>query len=256
MGDDVKSIITKIAMASLLMILTAFDSQVAYEPEAKEATVFVTIMRIHEDMPEFTFYRKIGEPTLTSYPPSPRDFDHVKNHIVITIVDENGDIVQEIDDITQGGHGDWMTADWDAFDIQFDDFNFDGYMDMWLIYAVNPGTAGGMWAHFWLWDIDAGQFVQDEQLSAISNMAWLRVNQKTQQVEVSSRGGGAGPWITSYYKYRNGEFVLAANALTEWIFRDFVPSYKCIHQCKFFLPTHPPFRSTEYPKSASYPIAL
>ena len=148
---------------------------------------FSTTMRIHEDMPEFTFYRKLGDYLL-----NPAFIDN-ERYVTVTIVDENGNLIQIIDGIVQGGHGGWMTADHELFEIQFDDFNFDGYMDMWLITAVNPGTAGGAWGYYWLWEPERGQFVKNEQLGIIGDMVWLNVDYENNQISTVSR---AGPGIS------------------------------------------------------------
>ena len=177
--------------------------------------------RVHEDMPEFTFMRVLGdfaEATIWSMTDEER-------YAAIVILDENGDVLQIFDGIVQGGHADWMTAEHEMFELRFGDFNFDGYTDIWLATAVNPGTAGGEWAYFWLWDRDLGLFVQNKRLSYISGMAWLYANQETRQLHVSSRGGGAGPWLTSYYEFIDGEFVRVASLFAEMVNRDFVSSF-------------------------------
>jgi len=177
--------------------------------EADETIIFTTTMRIHEDMPEFIFHRKLGAYLAVSYPPSPGNFDYMKRYVSIVIMDEDGNLIQEIEGITQGGHADWMTADHDLFHIQFEDFNFDGYLDMRLIGAINPGTAGGVWEYFWLWNPSIGQFEQNEQLSELSEMANLGVDHDMQWIRVNRRGGPTRRFY-SFFEYIDGEFVLAA----------------------------------------------
>jgi len=189
-----------------------------YEP-IEEQAIFITKKRIHPNMPEFTFIRKLGdfveEELMTTE----------ERYVSITILDEDGDILQKIDGLILGGHGWWVVADFEPFNLQFDDFNFDGYLDIWLLSAINPGTASGAWAYFWIWCPETGQFVKNEQLSYISDMAWLTTNHDTGQIEVFSRGGGAGPWSTIYYEYDSGEFIAVASVLDEWVWRNFVSDY-------------------------------
>ena len=190
-----------------------------YVPPDYEIIDFITTARIHPDMPEFTFIRTLGAfVEVEIMTPEER-------HVTITILNENGGLIQKIDGIIQGGHGMWSVAERDMFELHFDDFNFDGYLDIWLYSAINPGTASGAWAHFWLWSPEIGQFVLNEQLAEISDMAWLVANQETRQIEVSTRGGGMGPWSTMYYEHDDREFILVAGTFTEWTRRDFVQEY-------------------------------
>ena len=184
-----------------------------------ERTIFTTTIRIHEDMPLFTFYRRLREYVSEPF------MAEAERYASITIFDEAGRFIQEIDGIVQGGHASWMTADWDIFEIQFDDFNFDGYLDMWLVYAVNPGSAGGAWAYYWLWSPEDGQFVLNEQLSLMRDMAWLDVDSDAQQLITRHRISGTH-FVSSYYEYVGGEFALVASADEEYIWtREFVPTY-------------------------------
>jgi len=176
-------------------------------------------MRIHEEMPFFFITRRFG-----GYVTSP-EMTLNERHVTISITDEYGTFIQEIDGVIQGGHADWMTVDVYSFNLQFDDLNFNGYLDMWFFTAINPGTASGAWAQYWLWDSDAQQFVKNEQLSEISCMAWLSANQDTQQVEVFSRGSGRGPWVTSYYKWNDGNLIPVAGTRDEWVHMQFVEPY-------------------------------
>jgi len=190
------------------------------QPEwLQNRTTFTTTKRIHESMPYFTFVRTLGD-----FVDMPHMVDE-ERHISIAIFDENGNLIQEIGGIIQGGHGWWVVADVDFFELQFDDFNFDGYLDMWLFTAINPGTASGAWADFWLWCPEIGQFVKNERLSQISEMAWLQTNHESRQITVDMRGGGSGPWATDYFEYIEGDFVRVAYVFTEWVWRDFVPSF-------------------------------
>ena len=203
------------------------------EVEDGGTLIITTTARIHQDMPEFTFHRIIGDFLSERPPTNSWDFDEVPRHITIIIEDENGNIIQEINEFWQGGFAEWMLAEGEEFGIQLDDLNFDGYLDMWLITAINPGSMRGSLALYWLWDADIGQFVKNEQLSKITDMAGIYTNQETRQIEVSSRGSGAGPWHTAYYEHLGGEFVLVADVFSEWQNRHFVESYMLTTRTNF-----------------------
>jgi len=188
---------------SLALLITPRYVPDSYENNNEAYTEFVTTIRIHPDMPEFTFIRRLGN-FITDWIMSEEE-----RHVTITILDENGNLIQQIDGLIQGGHSGWMSADLGMFEIQFADLNFNGYLDMWLTHAVNPGTAGGYWAYYWLWNPEYGQFVLNEQLGKISDMAALHANQDTGQIEIISRGGPNLRYI-SYYEYVNGVFALIA----------------------------------------------
>ena len=184
------------------------------------ATTFVSIVRVHEDMPTLLVYRTIvGELPLLTQAGS---FDYPPQEVVIRITDEDGNLIQIIDGILQGGQGGWVTGS--LFEVRFDDLNFDGYMDMWLIEEVNRGTIGGYWGYYWLWCSQVGQFIKNEHLREISSGATLFANQETRQLEIHSRGGGRGPWLTRYYEWVGDEPVAASSTFIEWVNRDFVPS--------------------------------
>ena len=181
------------------------------EGQGKPET-FTTTKRLHEDMPEYTFIRTLGD--FVDFP----DFMEEERYVSITILDENGNIIQEIKDIVQGGHGYWMVPQHEIFDIRFEDFNFDGYMDMWLITAANPGTAGGEWGYHWLWHPESGQFVLNEQLNFIGGgMTWLSVDYETQQI-ITSQRAGPGHFVRDFYEYHDGDFihVLSIETIPAW----------------------------------------
>ncbi|MCL2353727.1 MAG: hypothetical protein FWC69_03770 [Defluviitaleaceae bacterium] len=189
-----------------------FDMGYRYDepyPLDNQEIYFVTTMRIHEDMPYFTFTRIIGEHAQTEL------FSTPQRYVSIIIQDEDDNTIQKIEGIIQGGDWEWMTPDEPFFDTQLEDLNFDGYLDIRLSTRFNPGTAGGMWEYYWLWHMELGQFVKNYQLSDISSMATLDVNPDTEEVMVMWRGGGAGPWGTNFYQWIDGELHNVASILSE-----------------------------------------
>jgi len=194
-------------IATLLAVLslTACSNRQAYYPTATEseepAIYFTTTVRIHENMPEFTFIR-----TIEGYV-SPYNEHLAGQYVSITILDNYGNFVQEIDGITQGGNASWMTADYDFFQLQFMDINFDGYLDMKLTRAINHGTAGGAWHYVWLWNSAINQFELNLQLMDLACMANLQTCNDTQQVSIGRRSGPQH-WTVEYFRYNYGKFIL------------------------------------------------
>ena len=174
----------------------------------KLQTTFTTHMRIHPNMPPFTFIRTLGDFVETA------DFSEAERYVTITILNEDGALVQEIDGIIQGGQADWATAEHSLMSLQFDDFNFNGYLDMWLINAINPGTAGGYFASFWLWDNELEQFVQSYQLSDISHMAHITVDTENRQVLTHHK---LAAWMhsTLHYEFWDDRLVLVRETREE-----------------------------------------
>lgn len=172
------------------------------------------VLRVHEDMPLFTFQRKITgfREGIGYYNPLLGDAWVIS----IYITDEDGNLVQEIANLLQLGF--WMEEP-DAFDEfrgiagttywpRFADFNFDGYQDMSLLQIVG-GTGRWQPAYYWLWDRELGQFVLNEQLMYIGHMSGVFANAETQQLIASVRGG-PNNHIRYFYEYVNGEFILVA----------------------------------------------
>ena len=194
-----------------------------FEPEWYiHATTFVSIMRVHEDMPNFIVYRTIDRTLEGEW-----DFFYFghseRYYVEIRITDEDGNLLQVLTGFWQGGDGGHIPSR--TYEVRFEDLNFNGYMDMWLFEEINRGTAAGAWHFFWLWNPEKGQFVRNEQLREITEMGGFFANQDTRQMGASSRGGGAGPWNTTYYEYVDGDFVAVSSVHTEWARRDFVEFY-------------------------------
>jgi|GEM_PF-1943291 len=185
-----------------------------------EEAIFRTTQRIHPAMPEFTFYRTVGERVRGWY------YVFAGQYVTLAVKDENGNLIQEIGGLTQGGHHTQDVAIREGtFGIRFADFNFDGYLDMQIFRAINPGTAGGAWASYWLWNAETAQFEENTQLNEIHNMTNLSVNEETRQIENSMRLG-SGHFRTNFFEFENGEFRIVESAESQHIHRFFTPSYR------------------------------
>jgi hypothetical protein len=154
-------------------------------------------MRIHESLPEFTFRRIVGE-LLPNYGeiPSPRE-------VRIVIEDEEGNVIQTISDLTQSDFSIQHR------EIEFDDFNFDGYLDMRLERWQD--NAGGLLItdYFWLWNTKKSQFVLNEQLVEIE-AADIAIDSDNQQIVIYNRSDYNGGNL-DFYKHHDGRFIFVAN---------------------------------------------
>ncbi|MCL2375845.1 MAG: hypothetical protein FWC76_00475 [Defluviitaleaceae bacterium] len=178
-----------------------YDWWINFGSQTALATTFTTTARIHENMPEFTFFRILGD----GYDGWPDDIPEPVD-VTIRIEDEDGNVIQVISGLTQSNQ-------WDVIEhneISFDDYNFDGYLDMRLMRWQDG--AGGLLAkeYFWLWDATASQFVLNEQLVEIGHAAGLTANQDTRQIMVFNRADETGSFF-EIYEYRNGIYILVAH---------------------------------------------
>jgi len=228
----------------VLLTLSSFGRHGEYCPSDAYETeiIFRTVQRIHPDMPEFIFYRKIGE--MLNYEGL---YFHsgIERYVTITIKDENGCVLQEIETFVQGGHHPRdLPSHENTFGLQFADFNFDGYLDLWAFTAHNPGTAGGSWAKYWLWNPETSQFEENVQLRDIRSMAHLYINEYVQRVVVSHR---LASWHrhTISYKYKNGKFIAVETTDYFWRSLFFAPDYLQVTRtnlltCEIIIETDPP----------------
>ena len=182
-------------------LVAAADDGAGYD-DAPEILIFTTTARIHPDIPGFTFHRIVGDelPEPWYELPLPREVN-------ITIEDEDGKTIQTISDLMQSNV-------WDSIEtkeITFDDFNFDGYLDMRLLRWRDG--AGGLLAnyYFWLWDAENRQFVLNQKLMDIE-AAFINVNYDNQQIVAFNREPNPANYTLTFYEYRpHGEFLRVAH---------------------------------------------
>ena len=126
---------------------TKLDEYILINNFANTTNTFITITRIHEDVPEFTFIRTISN-YYTNYYAFP-----MAAEVSIKIKDGDGNVIQAITGLTQSIQGG------NTRDITFDDYNFDGFLDMRLTRWQDG--AGGLLLneYFWLWDNYSFQLV-------------------------------------------------------------------------------------------------
>jgi len=168
--------------------------------EENLAVTQITTVRIHPDMPEFSITRLIGD-----YINDVEDWIPAAREITLIVSDESGNVIQTIAGITQSNIFENIFFD----EPTFDDYNFDGYLDM-RLHRYNPG-AGGMLSeyYFWLWDSELGEFVLNWQLIYMGRAAYFSANHDRQQLLSWNRWSAGSEQFWSYYEYiGNGDFKL------------------------------------------------
>lgn len=133
---------------------------------------FVTTQQIHESMPEFTFYRIIGN----------RQGNSDVNYDVSIRIENDGQVIQEIDGLFQelGGPSGIETFSDPQYEIRFLDLTDNGYLDM-TMHKTWGGTLRNEPHYFWLWDREAGKFVKNETLMHLSWGGMVTLNNHDEQ---------------------------------------------------------------------------
>ena len=172
---------------------------------------FVTTKRIGESLPYFTFTRILGDyldDSLIYQFPMPVE-------TTIVIEDDEGNVVQVISGLSQSGIRELHHYE---YDLTFDDYNFDGYLDM-RLKRWQDGARGLLAnEYFWLWDMDKLQFVLNEQLVEIGHAAGLRADSSSQQIVVRQRNGALSNFY--FYEYINELFELVAYEYLSRVYYD------------------------------------
>jgi hypothetical protein len=151
------------------------------ETEIEENLSVFFDINVFDSMPEFTFNLQFTkENPEIEY--TPLTYQYRLDSI--TIIDENGNCIQEIksfhpillDEIPSIDFDDWwmMPSNIYLYGIGFADFNFDGFLDFCLprhgTYAYVFGNF-----HYFLWDSESEQYVINEQLMALEDGGFFQV---------------------------------------------------------------------------------
>ncbi|MCL1859218.1 MAG: rhodanese-like domain-containing protein [Oscillospiraceae bacterium] len=172
---------------------------------------YTTTMKINGEMPEFEF-RLEGIKERYSY-------SEIVEAVYIskmTISGKDGSFKQEFTDLST----EIYTSKKDIYGLSFDDWNFDGYLDISLWQSVG-GTMGNSPHYYWLWDNNAGLFIENKQLEEISDYSTISIidtdgkNQITNFVHVGYEGDGIG-----YWEYTKGEYIHVKSKSVEWLHDD------------------------------------
>lgn len=81
------------------------------------------------------------------------------------------------------------------------DANFDGYIDFSYMYAMGNQPSYG---YLWIWDEEAGQFVEEPEYSMIS---CPRIDPETQVIDGWARNSSAGDGVTTFHRWEDGRLV-------------------------------------------------
>ena len=73
------------------------------------------------------------------------------------------------------------------------------------------GNQPNYW-YFWLWDEEAGQFVEEPAFREISGP---RINPETEVIDGWARNSGGGDGLTTFHRWEDGELV-CVRRLTVW----------------------------------------
>ncbi|MCL2187210.1 MAG: hypothetical protein FWC16_02950 [Defluviitaleaceae bacterium] len=155
---------------------------------------FTTPVQIHPTMPVFTVTHILGDYVEQGYYsfPQPRA-------VTLIICDENGEPFQIIENLAQSA----LLIGFEGT-LSFDDYNFDGYLDM-RLHRWQDGVGGLLaFEYFWLWDASLGQFVLHHQLTALGVASELHADAQSQSVRVWQRNFYGGTSVD--YTYYEGEF--------------------------------------------------
>ena len=178
------------------------DRAIRNEDDAENGIyiTFMTTQRLHIDMPEFTFYRIVGE-----------TFSQLEHARLVTIrIELEGQVLQEIEGLSQyvypssrrwvaeGRFGD------EQFEIRFADFTSNGYLGMMLVNSLG-GSMENTPSYFWLWDVEMEQFVENEFLNNMSATSTIWIDEEGRVV--SHVRGAPGEYGRMLYEYTNGVFV-------------------------------------------------
>lgn len=100
---------------------------------------------------------------------------------------------------------------WDIGDRHVElDANFDGYMDFsWLCSRGNGASS----SYLWVWDEEAGQFVEVPEYREIS---LPRCNPETGVIDGWARSSGAGDGVTTFHRWGDGELVCVRRIELWW----------------------------------------
>jgi phage shock protein E len=166
---------------------------------------FTVTKKISDQLPEFNF--QLTGNNVKSYGVSN---DNTKCYIMfdennienITITDDIGALVQEIDGIITKS----ANSEEEMYGITFDDWNFDGYIDIGL-RSYQGGSMLNDPHYYWLWDNSLGQFVENAELMEISNFFTISINTEVNRLECDKILGIFGS-VTQYYEYLDDQFVL------------------------------------------------
>lgn len=171
---------------------------------------FTITKKINEQLPEFTFIIKgVNEKSYwlnywkTKYYVG--GIHHDINHVTNIIINNDNGYYQEIKlDIL-------IHNFYEKYGFSFNDWNFDGYLDISIPRELYGGDASR--SFYWLWDEKEGQFARNSELEEISYDAFLRIKEEDGLIYAGS--GRMGNYKDEFYIYESGKYILVKQICTE-----------------------------------------
>jgi len=87
----------------------------------------------------------------------------------------------------------------DMYGLSFDDWNFDGYLDVSLLRSPG-GTMKNKPTYYWLWDNSAQEYIANDELNELSLESTVMAASELRQVIAFTRTGPIG-YFTGYYEF-------------------------------------------------------
>lgn len=182
-----------------------FGGIVDWEYEIIKPIDFTATIKINIEMPEFDFRLEGKEKKYLSF-----EYIDISK---LTISDKNGSFKQEFTNLSTEI---WASENKNnMYGLAFDDWNFDGYLDVSLWQEVG-GTMRNSPHYYWLWDNKAGLYVENTQLFEISDYSTISIvpnkNQITNFMHIGPEGDSIG-----YWEYIKDEYIWVKSKSIEWL---------------------------------------
>lgn len=100
------------------------------------------------------------------------------------------------------------------YGLSFDDWNFDGFMDI-SLWIAEGGTSLNSPSYFWLWNNEKQKYVRNKDLEEISSETFMGIDTKKQQIYAKYRRNDG--YYEGYYIWQEGEVVLVRTVDTTWV---------------------------------------
>ena len=165
---------------------------------------YIVTRRINSEMPDFDFRIKGSIHYVTDIFGNERGIGSIYE---FTISSRDGSFFQEIPISVE--KSDYF-YEREMYGLSFDDWNFDGCLDV-RLRCYMGGSMGNEPAYYWLWDNEAGKYIENKQLEDISEYSWMRIDYEMERVlsfmkvyrieSVASSGAKI-----SYYEYTAGMY--------------------------------------------------